>query len=197
MNDTPCTPPDSLLSADDNGLFASSAPLGSPPHCGAIDIRITADGVWFHEGRPILRPALVRLFASILQREADGQFYLVTPVEKMLIQVDDCPFVAVLLQVTGDGSEAVLTFELNTGEHVTANGRHPLWVEERDGGPHPLLQVRAGLQARLTRTVFYQLADLAQEDTVNGASAWVVWSDGQRFVLGAGFEISQRSEKRS
>ena len=108
----------------DTAPFLSES-LRNPPYCGAIDIRITADGVWLHEGRPILRPALVRLFASILQREADGQFYLVTPVEKMLIQVDDCPFVAVLLQVTGDGSEAAFTFELNTGEHVTANARHP------------------------------------------------------------------------
>jgi uncharacterized protein len=184
MNDSPYTPPDSPLSADEIGLQASSKLLWNSPRCGVIDIRITAEGVWLHEGRPIQRPALVRLFASILQREADGQFYLVTPAEKMLIQVDDCPFVAVLLQVTGDGQDAVLTFELNTGEHVTANALHPLWVEEREGGPHPLLQVREGLHARLTRAVFYQLTDLAQEDTVNGTSTWVVWSHGQRFALG-------------
>lgn len=185
MNDTPRALPESLLKAADQGLQASSSLLWNPPYCGAIDIRIAADGVWYHEGRPILRPALVRLFSSILRREADGVFYLVTPVEKLSIQVDDCPFVAVLLQVAGEGADTVLTFELNTGEHIIAGMQHRLWVEEREDGPHPLLEVRDGLHALLTRAAFYQLAELAQVQAGNDTDMLVVWSQGECFALGA------------
>lgn len=185
MNDTPRALPESLLKAADQGLQASSPLLWNPPYCGAIDIRIAADGVWYHEGRPILRSTLVRLFASILRREADGGFYLVTPVEKLSIQVDDCPFVAVLLQVAGEGTDAVLTFQLTTGEHISAGMQNRLWVEEREDGPHPLLEVRDGLYALLTRAVFYQLAELAQVQTASGTNLLAVWSQGQCFALGA------------
>lgn len=185
MNDTPHALPEALLKAVDHGLQTSSPLLWNPPYCGAIDIRIAADGVWYHEGRAILRPALVRLFSSILRREADGGFYLVTPVEKLSIRVDECPFVAVLLQVAGAGADAVLAFELNTGEHISAGVQHRLWVEEREGGPHPMLEVRDGLHARLTRAVFYQLVELAQVQAANDTDMLVVWSQGQCFVLGA------------
>src|SRR5690606_41748659 len=102
--------------------------LWNPAHCGEIDIRIARDGQWYHEGSPIQRPELMQLFASVLRREPDGSYCLVTPVEKLTIQVDDCPFVAQLLEREGSGREQVLRFTLNTGEIVEADGDHRIIV---------------------------------------------------------------------
>src|SRR5690606_7903612 len=148
-------------------------------------IRIARDGQWYHEGSPIQRPELMQLFASVLRREPDGSYCLVTPVEKLTIQVDDCPFVAQLLEREGSGREQVLRFTLNTGERVAADEEHPLTVDTRDGEPHPVVHVRSGLDALLARAVFYQLVELAEREKVDGQECLVVWSGGVKFMLGS------------
>jgi len=148
-----------------------------PAHCGDSDMRIAADGTWFHAGTPIGRPELVRLFASILRREADGSFVLVTPGEKLDIAVDDAPFVAVEATVAGSGAGATIAFRLNTGDDVIAGADNILRVETaQDGTPRPYLHVRRGLEALVARAVFYQLADLALAVDPPG-----VWSGGMFF----------------
>ena len=129
----------------------------NPAHCGDSEMRIAADATWYHQGSPIGRQAMVRLFSTILRREPDGGYVLVTPVEKLDIAVDDAPFVAVELKAEEDS----LTFRLNTGDLITADAEHPLRFETRDDGPRPYLHVRAGLDALIARTVYYELASLA------------------------------------
>jgi hypothetical protein len=129
----------------------------NPTHCGDSEMRIAADGIWYHQGSPIGRQAMVRLFSTILRREPDGGYVLVTPVEKLDIAVDDAPFVAVELKA----EENELTFRLNTGDLVTADAEHPLRFETRADGPRPYLHVRGGLEALVARPVYYELANLA------------------------------------
>lgn len=152
--------------------------LWNPPHCGDSRMRIARDGRWFHEGRPISRPAMVRLFASILRREPDGGYVLVTPVEKLSIEVEDAPFVAVELKSEGECAGRSLAFRLNTGDAVIAGPDHPLRVRMGDDGPHPYLTVHAGLDALLARPLYYELAELALAEGGNG-----VWSGGEFFAL--------------
>jgi hypothetical protein len=135
----------------------------NPPHCGHSDMRIASDGTWFHQGSPIGRPAMVRLFSTILRREPDGGHVLVTPVEKLDIDVEDAPFLAVELRSEGEGSDQRLTFRLNTGDLVMADQDHPLRFEDRGHGMHPYLHVRGGLEALVARPVYYELANLAIE----------------------------------
>ena len=144
-----------------------------PPHCGHSRMRIARDGTWFHEGRPIRRPAMVRLFASILRREPDGSYVLVTPVEKLAIDIEDAPFVAVEVKSEGEGRGRSLAFRLNTDEAVIAGPEHPLRLEQG----RPYLTVRRGLDALVARPVFYELAELALAE---GG----VWSGGAFFPLG-------------
>jgi hypothetical protein len=154
----------------------------NPPHCGEIDIRIARDGTWFHEGTPFARRELVRLFSTILRKDADG-FHLVTPGEKLRIRVDDAPFLAVLLDREGDGPQQRLIFTTNVGDQTIAGPGNPIRVEidARTGEPAPYVHVRRGLEALISRTVYYQLADLA----VPGRDGnWGVWSEGGFFVLG-------------
>lgn len=151
----------------------------NPEHCGDSEMRIARDGTWFHQGSPIGRPAMVRLFATILRREPDGGFVLVTPVEKLSIEVEDAPFVAVGMKAEGVGPDTRLAFQLNTGELVTAGPDHPLRFTEREDGPRPYLHVRAGLEALVARPVYYELAELALAGEEAG-----VWSDGAFFPLG-------------
>ncbi|WP_371155534.1 DUF1285 domain-containing protein [Jannaschia sp. 2305UL9-9] len=133
--------------------------LWNPPYCGEIDIVIKRDGTWFHEGTPIGRPGLVRLFASILKREGD-RTYLVTPVEKVGITVEDAPFVAVDFEATDDA----ITFETNVGDTVTAGPDHPIRVAlSEDGEPSPYVMVRAGLEALIDRKSFYRLVEIGEE----------------------------------
>ena len=162
-----------------------AAPRGLPPvhlwhpaHCGEIDIRIRRDGVWLHEGAPIARAPLVRLFSTVLRLDPDG-FHLVTPVEKLRIVVDDAPFIATALERVG----GALRFTTNVGEVVDAGPEHALRVEvdAATGEPSPYLHVRRGLEARLARPVFYQLVDMAQ---VRGGELGVE-SGGAWFPLGA------------
>jgi hypothetical protein len=154
--------------------------LWNPPNCGEIDIVIRKDGVWFHEGTPIGREALVRLFSTVLRKDPDG-IYLVTPVEKLRITVDDAPFIATRVDRDGEA----LRFQTNVGDEVTAGPEHALRVEiGPDGEPRPYLHVRAGLEALIARPVFYELVEMAQErDTPQGPTLGVT-SDGAWFPVG-------------
>jgi uncharacterized protein len=152
----------------------------NPDHCGDSDMRIARDGTWFHQGSPIGRPAMVRLFSTILRREPDGRFVLVTPVEKLDIEVEEAPFVAVEMKAEGSGEDARLAFRLNTGDLVTAGPDHPLRFEERADGPHPYLHVRGGLEALVARPVFYELVDRAIAES---PAAPGVWSNGAFFPM--------------
>lgn len=155
--------------------------LWNPDHCGDSFMRIAADGTWFHEGSPIGRKELVKLFSSILRREADGSHVLVTPVEKLDIQVDDAPFVAVEATSEGEGRDRRIIFRLNTDDLVIAGPDNELRVETAaDGTPRPYLHVRGGLQALVNRPVFYQLADLALGE---GGKPPGIWSDGVFFAF--------------
>jgi len=136
-----------------------------PPHCGRIDMRIAADGTWFYMGTPIGRPALVKLFASVLRREEDGEFVLVTPVEKIGITVDDAPFLAVEMAVEGEGEDARITFRTNVDDLVAADGEHPIRFSLEEGtlGLKPYLRVRGGLEALMTRALTHELMEMAKE----------------------------------
>jgi uncharacterized protein len=156
--------------------------LWTPEHCGEIDIRIASDGAWFHEGAPIGRAALVRLFSTVLRLDPDG-YHLVTPVEKLRIRVDDVPFTAVRVDRAGEA----LRFETNVGDVVQAGPDHPLVVrtKEATGTPAPYIHVRRGLTARLTRPVFYELVEMAEPRPVAGEGEELgVWSAGAWFPLG-------------
>ena len=154
----------------------------NPTHCGHSHMRIARDGTWFHEGSPIGRPEMVRLFSTILRREPDGRFVLVTPAEKLDIDVEDAPFIATAMIGERSGRDGRLAFQLNTGELVVADAAHPLRFEARDTGPHPYLSVRGGLEALLTRSVYYELAERAIAD---GCDPPGVWSNGSFFAMTA------------
>jgi uncharacterized protein len=154
----------------------------NPAHCGPSDMRIARDGTWFHQGSPIGRPAMVRLFSTILRREPDGRHVLVTSVEKLDIEVEDAPFVAVELKSEGEGRERRLAFRLNTGDMVVAGPDHALRFETGQDGPHPYLRVRGGLEALVARPVYYELAELALAE---GAEPPGLWSDGAFFPMAA------------
>jgi hypothetical protein len=158
--------------------------LWNPPFCGDLDMRIARDGTWFYLGTPIGRPALVRLFSSILKRE-DDRFYLVTPVEKVGITVDDAPFVAVDFTAEGAGEAQTLTFTTQVGDTVAAGPDHPIRVE-RDpvtAEPSPYVMVRRGLEALIDRKSFYRLADIGCEHEVDGILQFGVWSGSAFFPL--------------
>jgi hypothetical protein len=152
-----------------------------PSHCGDSEMRIARDGTWYHQGSPIGRQAMVRLFSTILRREPDGRFVLVTPVEKLDIEVEDAPFVAVELKVEGEGDAASLAFRLNTGDLVVAGPDHPLRFEAGPDGPHPYVRVRGGLDALVARSVYYELAELA----LDGGDPPGLWSGGAFFAMGS------------
>jgi hypothetical protein len=163
----------------------SSRPPASD--CGEFAIRITSDGAWHYQGSPIGRMALVRLFASVLKRDAAGDYWLETPVERGRIQVDDAPFVAVELSIEGAGRAQRLRFRTNIDETVTADRRHRIHVRPgtgRDSGEgRPYLHLRDGIEALIARPVFYALVDLAEEETVAGRPRLGVWSSGAFFPL--------------
>ena len=150
----------------------------NPEHCGAIDIRIAADGTWFHNGTPIRRPKLVRLFASILRREPDGSTVLVTPVEKVRIQVDDAPFTAVEMAVEGEGEARRIAFRTNVDDLVAADAEHPLRFADGPDGLKPEIRVRGGLTARVSRALTYDLVDLAETRRIEGEDWFGLWAGG-------------------
>ncbi len=150
-----------------------------PAHCGHSDMRIAADGTWFHAGTPIGRKELVALFSRILRLEPDGRHVLVTPVEKLDIDVEDAPFVAVDADWAGEGRARSILFHLNTGDIVACGPDHRLDVRiDGDGTPRPYLHVRGGLVALVNRATFYRLADLALAEAGDPPG---LWSDGAFF----------------
>lgn len=159
--------------------------LWNPELSGELDMHIARDGTWYHEGEPITRLALAQLFSGILRLEEDGRYYLVTPVEKWAIRVDDVPFVIVRMDVEGSGQDQELRFLSSLEHEVVADEQHPIrvQVDERSGEPSPYLLLRDNLQALLHRNVFYQLADLAEERQWRGQSRIGVWSRGVFFPI--------------
>jgi uncharacterized protein len=152
---------------------------------GDLDMRIARDGIWFYRGSPINRIPLVKLFASVLRRDGDGSYWLVTPAERGRVTVEDAPFVAVTVDREGEGRDQRLIFRTNLDEIVTAGPDHKLRVETADDGtPAPYILVRPGLEARIARPVFYELVELAGEDWVAGERRFGVWSAGVFFELG-------------
>lgn len=156
----------------------------NPPYCGDLDMRIAADGTWFYLGTPIGRPALVRLFASVLKRE-EGRHYLVTPVEKVGIKVDDAPFMAVEMEVERRGPERVLVFRTNVDDVVRCDAEHPLRFEPETGtgGIKPYLHVRRELWAKVTRALFFDLVELGEVREQDGARLFGVRSAGVFFPI--------------
>lgn len=151
-----------------------------PEHCGHSHMRIAADGRWWHEGRPIQRIALVHLFASILRREEDGRYVLVTPAEKLDIDVEDLPFLAVELRSEGEGRDRTLLFRTTDGTLVRADAEHAIDLDSLAEPPAPQLQVRGRLAARIARPVYYELVELALAEAADPPG---LWSAGHFFPL--------------
>lgn len=187
--------PQSAPNADSIATAARMAAAGkglppveswNPPFCGDLDIRISRDGTWFYLGTPIGRPELARLFSTILKREGD-QYFLVTPVEKVGIRVDDVPFLAVDFDVTGDGMSQVLIFATSMGDRALAGPDNPIRVtrDADTGEPAPYVHIRAGLEARIDRKSFYRLVEIgAHHDGWFG-----LWSGGAFFPVIASAEM--------
>ncbi len=153
-----------------------------PGHCGHSGMRIARDGTWYHDGAPIRRPAMVRLFATVLRREPDGRHMLVTPVEKLEIDVEATAFRAVEMTSEGDGEQRRIAFRLDSGDAIILGPDHPLTVMETEHGPSPRAFVRHGLEAELARSVYYELAELALAEEHDPPG---IWSDGAFFPLDA------------
>jgi hypothetical protein len=165
---------------------AARAGARQPIDCGHFDIRIARDGTWYYRDSPIARMPLVRLFSTVLRRDEQGGYWLVTPAERGRITVDDAPFIAVELARHGAGPSQELIFRTNIDDSVAAGRDHPLRVvnDPATGEPNPYILVRNGLEARLSRPVFYELVELGQEERVGDATLYGVWSKGEFFPLG-------------
>ncbi len=159
----------------------------NPDFCGDIDMRIAADGTWFYMGTPITRERMVRLFSTVLRKDADGRTYLVTPVEKIGIQVEDAHFVAKSVDVLGEPQAQILSFVTNVGDTVIADAAHPIRVEvdSETEEPRPYITVRGRLEALIARSVFYELVEHAEQIETDGTTELVVTSNGERFSLGS------------
>ncbi len=188
-NVTPLPTPDAstLANAAQKAAKKGGLPpvhLWNPPFCGDIDMRIARDGTWYYLGTPIGRAPMVRLFSTILKRE-DDRYFLVTPVEKVGITVDDAPFVAVDFTVSGQGAAQVLRFETNVGDVAEAGADHPIRVTRhpQTGEPAPYVMIRAGLEALIDRKSFYRLVDLGAHADRDGASWFGLWSGGVFFPV--------------
>jgi len=164
----------------------------NPPFCGNLDMRIAADGTWFYLKTPIGRPALVKLFASVLKREGD-RYFLVTPVEKCGIQVDDAPFMAVELNVKESSVGRVLDFRTNVDDWVQCGPEHALRFEPepRTGGLKPYLHVRRDLWAKVTRALFFDLVELGEEREVSGKAMFGVSSMGTFFPMAPAEQVRE------
>lgn len=152
----------------------------NPVHCGNSEMRIAADGTWLHMGSPIPRPEMVRLFSTVLRREPDGSHVLVTPVEKLAIDVESTAFRATQMTMSGEGEQRCIGLTLDSGDALIVGPKHPLAVIETADGPSPRVAVRFGLEAELVRPLYYELADIALAE---GHDPPGVWSDGQFFPL--------------
>lgn len=158
----------------------------NPEFCGDIDMRIAADGTWFYMGTPITRQRMVRLFSSVLRKDEDGKTYLVTPVEKIGITVEDAPFVAIRADKIEEDGKSAFVFETNIGDKVVASGEHPIrvTVNEETGEPRPYIHIRGRLEALIARSVYYRLVDEAEVRQQDGVSEIMLSSDGAVFSLG-------------
>jgi hypothetical protein len=152
----------------------------NPDHCGHSGMRIARDGSWYHDGAPIRRPAMVRLFSTVLRREPDGRHMLVTPVEKLEIEVEGTAFRAIEMETKGEGRERRIALKLDSGDALFVGPDHPLNVVATEQGPSPRVLVRHGLEAELARPVYYELAEIALAESADPAG---VWSDGCFFPL--------------
>ncbi len=152
----------------------------NPERCGHSGMRIARDGTWYHDGKPIRRPAMVRLFSTVLRREADGRHLLVTPVEKLEIDVDATAFRAVEMESEGQGEQRRIAFRLDSGDAVILGPNHPLRIVADEHGPSPRILVRHDLEAELARPVYYELAEIALAEGNDPAG---IWSDGAFFAL--------------
>ncbi len=153
----------------------------NPTHCRDSEMRIARDGIWYHQGHPIGREAMVRLFATVLRREPDGSHVLVTPVEKLAIEVEATAFRALTMTMEGEGEARRIGFALDSGDAVIAGPDHPLTILETLTGPSPRIAVRHGLEAELARPLYYELAEIALAE---GHQPPGVWSNGAFFPLG-------------
>ena len=155
--------------------------------CGDFGIKIGFDGTWYYQGSPIGRLPLVKLFSTVLRKDAEGEYWLITPVEKGRIEVEDVPIVGVELTVEGSGPDLTLTLRTNLDDIVVLGPDHPLRVEEDEesGEPRPYVRIRDNLDARLNRPVFYQLVDLGEEREIDGKTVLGVWSQHIFFPIGA------------
>ena len=152
----------------------------NPDRCGHSNMRIARDGTWYHEGTPIGRPAMTRLFSTVLRREPDGSHVLVTPVEKLEIDVEGTAFRAVEMESEGSGEQRTVAFRLDSGDAVILGPDNPLSIVPADHGPSPRILVRHGLEAELTRPVYYELAEIALAE---GGNPPGIWSKGVFFPL--------------
>ena len=198
QQDTETGPQETLAAARDtaglSALISRAARAGkglppverwNPPFCGDLDMEIRADGTWFYLGTPIGRMPLVQLFSTVLRKDEDGRTYLVTPVERVGIRVVDAPFVAVEVDVSGEGEAQVLTFRTNVGDVVEAGPDHPLRFVDEDGtgGLKPYLHVRGRLDALVARPVMYELVEHGEEIDVGGRAMFAVRSKGEGFPI--------------
>lgn len=168
----------------------------NPPFCGDLDMRIARDGLWYYMGTPIGREALVRLFSTVLRKDEDGKTYLVTPVEKIGIKVDDAPFLAVEMTVHNHEGEQALTLRTNVGDVVEVGAEHPLRFvdEDKTEGVKPYVHVRGRLDALLARPLLYQLVDLGESRDVDGVEMFGVSSRGQFFSIMPQADLDRLSE---
>ncbi|QNP43380.1 DUF1285 domain-containing protein [Sphingomonas daechungensis] len=151
-----------------------------PELCGHSEMRIARDGTWYHQGSPINRPAMVRLFSSVLRRESNGSHVLVTPVEKLEIDVEGTAFRAIEMQSDGTGSDRQIALKLDSGDAVMLGPVHPLTMVDTVRGPSPRVLVRHGLEAELSRSIYYELAGIALSEEHDPPG---VWSNGAFFAL--------------
>ena len=167
-----------------------------PPFCGDLDMEIRADGTWFYMGTPIGRAPLVRLFSTVLRKDADGKTYLVTPVEKVGIRVEDAPFLAVEMSVTARDGEQVLTFRTNVGDLVEAGAEHALRfvIHGENHELKPYLHVRGRLEALVSRAVMYDLVELGETVEIDGTEMFAVRSGGVLFPVMPAAELDRLSQ---
>ncbi|WP_166418894.1 DUF1285 domain-containing protein [Cochlodiniinecator piscidefendens] len=158
--------------------------LWNPPFCGDLDMRIARDGTWWYLGTPMGRKELVKLFSSIIRKDGND-YFLVTPVEKVGIQVDDAPFVAIDFETTGEGQDQILTFETHVDDTAIAGPDNPIRVERdpETGEPSPYILIRANLEALIDRKSFYRLVEICTHENVDDQSWFGVWSGGQFFPI--------------
>jgi len=184
--------------ADTNDPAKGLPPIDkwNPPFCGDIDMEIRSDGTWFYMGTPIGRHPLVRLFSTVLRKDADGKTYLVTPVEKVGIRVQDAPFVAVEMAVSGEGDEQSLTFRSNVGDVAVAGPEHALrFVIEGDSQQlKPYLHIRGNLEALVCRPVMYELVELGEEADIEGRAMFCIRSGGVLFPIMPADELASLSQ---